>query len=202
MWNWDDKCSRSYSITHETLAAILSNRWPAFSILVSLPTNKQTNKRIYELKNIYTQSRWIFWLIIRCKLQNISRFINVNAGRPILPGIGTNSLGWKFRTGTNCLRNFGRPEHLAAGPSSLIHRVSSEQWILRQVLKFKLVRLCSCLQKLSLFGNHCIFRTGLVADGIRLTKHQGLTKSGLEPTSYCTWGKHVNHYTSDAVWLW
>ena len=82
------------------------------------------------------------------------------------------------------------------------NRVSSEQWILRQVLKFKLVRLCSCLQKLSLFGHHCLFRTGLVADGIRLTKHQGLTKSGLEPTTYCTWGKHANHYTSDAVWLW
>ena len=61
-------------------------------------------------------------MIIRCKLQNIYRFINVKAGRPILPGIGTNSLGSKFRTGTNCLSNFGRPEHLAAGPSSLIHR--------------------------------------------------------------------------------
>ena len=36
-----------------TLAAILSNRWPAFSILVSLPTNKQTN---YELKNIYVHT--------------------------------------------------------------------------------------------------------------------------------------------------
>ena len=35
-------------------------------------------------------------------------------------GIGTNSLGSKCRTGTNCLGNFGRPEHLAAGPSSLI----------------------------------------------------------------------------------
>jgi hypothetical protein len=44
MWNWDDKCSRSYSITHGTLTAILSNRWPAFPILVSLPTNKQTNE--------------------------------------------------------------------------------------------------------------------------------------------------------------
>jgi hypothetical protein len=54
--------------------------WPTFSILVSLPTNKQTN---YELKNIYTHSR----------------FINVKAGRPILPGIGTNSLG------SNCLGN-------------------------------------------------------------------------------------------------
>jgi hypothetical protein len=43
-----------YSITHGTLAAILSNRLPTFSILVSLPTNKQTN---YELKNIYTHSR-------------------------------------------------------------------------------------------------------------------------------------------------
>ena len=49
-------------------------------------------------------------------------FINVKAGRPILPCIGTNSLGSKYRTGTNCLGNFGRPEHLAAGPSSLIHR--------------------------------------------------------------------------------
>jgi hypothetical protein len=39
-----------------------------------------------------------------------------------MPGIGTNSLGSKFRTGTNCLGNFGRLEHLAAGPSSLIHR--------------------------------------------------------------------------------
>ena len=39
-----------------------------------------------------------------------------------MPGIGTNSLGSKCRTGTNCLGNFGRPEHLAAGPSSLIHR--------------------------------------------------------------------------------
>jgi hypothetical protein len=39
-----------------------------------------------------------------------------------LPGIGTNSLSSKFRTGTNCLGNFGRPEHLAAGQSSLIHR--------------------------------------------------------------------------------
>ena len=57
-----------------------------------------------------------------CKLQYIYRFINVKAGRPILPGIGTNSLGSKCRTGTNCLGNFGRPEHLAAGPSSLIHR--------------------------------------------------------------------------------
>ena len=36
-----------YGITHGTLAAILSNRLPTFSILVSLPTNKQTN---YELK--------------------------------------------------------------------------------------------------------------------------------------------------------
>jgi hypothetical protein len=44
------------------------------------------------------------------------------AGRPILPGIGTNSLGSKFRTGTNCRGNFGRPEHLGARPSSLIHR--------------------------------------------------------------------------------
>jgi hypothetical protein len=40
-----------------------------------------------------------------------------------LPGIGTNRLGSKCRTGTNCLGNFGRPEHLAAGPSSLIHRI-------------------------------------------------------------------------------
>jgi hypothetical protein len=32
-------------------------------------------------------------------------------------------LGSKCRTGTNCLGNFGRPEHLAAGPSSLIHRI-------------------------------------------------------------------------------
>ena len=48
--------------------------------------------------------------------------MNVKAGRPILPGIGTNNLGSKFRTGTNCRGNFGRPEHLAAGTSSLIHR--------------------------------------------------------------------------------
>ena len=40
-----------------------------------------------------------------------------------MPGSGTNSIGSKFRTGTNCLGNFGRPEHLAAEPSSLIHRV-------------------------------------------------------------------------------
>ena len=39
-----------------------------------------------------------------------------------MPGIGTNSLGSKFRSGTNCLGNFSRPEHLAAGQSSLIHR--------------------------------------------------------------------------------
>ena len=39
-----------------------------------------------------------------------------------MPGIGTNSLGSKFRSGTNCLGNIGRPEHLAAGQSSLIHR--------------------------------------------------------------------------------
>jgi hypothetical protein len=50
--------------------------------------------------------RPIFLLIIRCKLQNIYRSINVKAGRSILPGIGTNSLGSKFRTGTNCLGNF------------------------------------------------------------------------------------------------
>ena len=85
--------------------------------------NKQTNE-YYELKNIYTHSRdEYFLLIIRCKLQNIYRFINVKAGWPILPGIRTNSLGSKFGTGTNCPGNFGRPEHLAAGPSSLIHRV-------------------------------------------------------------------------------
>ena len=64
----------------------------------------------------------IFLLIIRCKLKNIYRFINVKACQSILPGIGTNSLGSKFRTGTNSRGNFGRPEHLAAGPSSLIHR--------------------------------------------------------------------------------
>jgi hypothetical protein len=28
----------------------------------------------------------------------------------------------KIENGTNCLDNFGRPEHLAAGQSSLIHR--------------------------------------------------------------------------------
>ena len=27
----------------------------------------------------------------------------------------------------------------------------------------------------------------------------GLTRSGLEPTIYCTRGEHANHYTSDAV---
>jgi hypothetical protein len=55
-----------------------------------------------------------------------------------LPGIGTYSLGSKFRTGTNCLGNFGRQEHLAAGPSSLIHRVKpktlrrkSKDWLAR-----------------------------------------------------------------------
>jgi hypothetical protein len=77
---------------------------------------------VLKLKCSIQIHRWIFWLIIRCKLQNIYRFINVKAGRPILPGIGTNSLGSKFRTGTNCLGNFGCPEHLATGPSSLIHR--------------------------------------------------------------------------------
>jgi hypothetical protein len=63
--------------------------------------------------------------IRRCKLQYIYRFINVKAGRPILPGIGTNSLGSKFRTGTNCLGNFGRPEHLAAGHSFVCLLASS-----------------------------------------------------------------------------
>jgi len=73
--------------------------------------------------HVYTHSRdEYFLLIIRCKLQNIYRFINVKAGWPILPGIGTNSLGSKFRAGINCLGNFGRPEHLVARPSSLIHR--------------------------------------------------------------------------------
>ena len=43
-----------------------------------------------------------------------------------MPGIGTNSLGSKFRTGTNCLGNFDRPEHLAAGPSRLIHRLLTD----------------------------------------------------------------------------
>jgi hypothetical protein len=33
-----------YSITHGTLAAILSNRWSTCSILVSLPTNKQVQR--------------------------------------------------------------------------------------------------------------------------------------------------------------
>jgi hypothetical protein len=92
----------------------------SFSILVSLPTNKQTS---YELKNIYTHSRdeyFYWWYVVNYK--NIYRFINVKAGRPILPGIGTNSQGSKFRTGTNCRGNFGRAEHLAARPSSLIHR--------------------------------------------------------------------------------
>jgi hypothetical protein len=40
-----------------------------------------------------------------------------------LPDIGTNSQGSKFQAGTNYLGNFGRPEHLVAGPSSLIHLV-------------------------------------------------------------------------------
>ena len=30
----------------------------------------------------------------------------------------------------------------------------------------------------------------------------GLTRSGLERTSYCTWGEHANHYTTDAVQIW
>ena len=53
-----------YSITHGTLAAILSNRWPTFSILVSLPTNKQTNElQIKEYIHMYTHSRdeYFYW---------------------------------------------------------------------------------------------------------------------------------------------
>jgi hypothetical protein len=30
----------------------------------------------------------------------------------------------------------------------------------------------------------------------------GLIRSGLEPTIYCTQGKHANHYTTDAVGNW
>jgi hypothetical protein len=49
---------------------IIHHRWPTFSILVSLPTNKQTN---YELKNIYTHSEMNIFIdsLIRCKLQII-----------------------------------------------------------------------------------------------------------------------------------
>ena len=79
--------------------------------------------------------------IFCCKLQNIYRFINVKAGRSILPSNGTNSLGSKFRTGTNCLGNFGRPEHLAAGPSSLIHRVVLTVGICAVLLYLKLYLL-------------------------------------------------------------
>ena len=55
-----DNAVRFVIVRFGTLAAILSNRWPTFSILVSLPTNKQTN---YELKNIYTHSRdeYFYW---------------------------------------------------------------------------------------------------------------------------------------------
>ena len=49
-----DNVVRFVIVRYGTLAAISSNRLPTFSILVSLPTNKQTN---YELKNIYTHSR-------------------------------------------------------------------------------------------------------------------------------------------------
>jgi len=29
----------------------------------------------------------------------------------------------------------------------------------------------------------------------------GLTRSGIEPTTYCTRGEHTNHYITDAVQL-
>ena len=50
-----------------------------------------------------------------------------------MPGIGTNSLGSKFPTGTNCLGNFGCPELLAAGPSSLIHRYPARKFMLQKL---------------------------------------------------------------------
>jgi len=82
------------------------------------------------------------------------------------------------------------------------NRLSSDQWMLRQVLKFKprrakhhakrnhwcrsdkmgrlitlldfspadFKRFHTVLADRRLFGNHCLYRTGLVANGIRLTK--------------------------------
>ncbi len=91
------------------------------------------------------------------------------------------------------------------------NRLSSDQWILRQVLKFKRAkhhakrnrkrsdnmgplislldfspayfkRFLTVLADRRLFGNHCIFRTGLVANGICLTKRCRVLSSRCDVT--------------------
>jgi hypothetical protein len=94
------------------------------------------------------------------------------------------------------------------------NRLSSDQWMLRQVVKFKsrrakhhakrnhwcrsdkmgrlitlldfspadFKRFHTVLADRRLFGNHCLYRTGLVANGIRLTKQYSVLSSCCDVT--------------------